>query len=88
MNTRTLLDAVDTTAGNIGFEGSKLAYIKPMNEAEARALGIVPSEIVLPKGITLFAIHTADGTPVAIMDNWASAYGAAVQNDLTPVSLH
>ena len=70
------------------FDGSRLAYIKPIGATEARALGIVPSDIKLPDGIKLYAIHSADGTPLAIMETWASAYGAAVQNNLTPLSVH
>lgn len=84
MNAITTFDDAEA----ISFEGSRLAYIKPIGASEARALGVLPSDIKLPEGIQLYAIHTADGAPVAIMDTWASAYGAAVQNDLTPLSVH
>ena len=84
MNARTTFNTVEGT----GFEGSRLAYIKPIGASEAHTLGVVPSDIKLPEGIQLYAIHTADGTPVAIMDTWAAAFGAAVQNDLTPLSVH
>jgi hypothetical protein len=70
------------------YEGIRLAYIKRIGLPEARALGIIPSDIRLPEGVKLYAIHAADGTPIAIMDNYASAYGAAVQNDFVPVSVH
>ena len=70
------------------FEGVRLAYIKIIDVNEARALGVLRSDIKLPEGIKLYAIHAADGTTIAIMDNWAAAYGAAIQNDFTPVSLH
>ncbi len=82
MNTKTISDR------EIRFEGAHLAYIKTISADEARALGAVPSDIKLPDGIKLYAIHAADGTPIAIMDTWASAYGAAVQNDLIPLSVH
>jgi hypothetical protein len=84
MNAMTPFDEVEA----IEFDGSRLAYIKPIGADEARTLGMIPSDIVLPEGIKLYAIHNADGTPLAIMDTWASAYGAAVQNNLTPLSLH
>jgi len=84
MNARTTFDDAEAET----FEGSRLAYIKPIGANEARALGILPSDIVLPQGVKLYAIHTADGTPIAIMDNWDAAYGAAVQNNYTPVSVH
>lgn len=70
------------------FEGVRLAYIKRIGVKEARALGVIPSNIRLPEGIKLYAIHAADGTPIAIMDNYDSAYGAAVQNDFVPLSVH
>ena len=66
----------------------RLAYIKSIGEAEARALGAIPKGIKLPKDVRLFAIHAADGTRLAIMDNWAAAYGAALQNEFIPVSVH
>lgn len=69
-------------------DAARLAYIKPMAVAEARALGIVPKGIKLPKDLILYAIHAADGTRLAVMENWDEAYGAAVENELVPVSLH
>jgi hypothetical protein len=69
-------------------DSMRLAYIKPIGVAEARALGAIPKGIKLPKDITLYAVHAADGTRLAIMDNWAAAYGAALQNEFIPVSLH
>jgi len=71
------------------FEGARLAYIKPIDLAEARAMGlVVPSEIKLPANVKLYALHAADGTTLGITDNWASAYSAAVQNNFVPVSVH
>lgn len=69
-------------------DAARLAYIKPMGAAEARALGIVPRGIKLPKDTVLYAIHAADGTRLAVMDNKDAAYGAALENELVPVSLH
>ena len=71
------------------FEGTRLAYIKTIDLEEARALGVViPSEIRLPQGVKLFALHAADGTTLGITDTWASAYSAAVQNNFVPLSVH
>lgn len=70
------------------FGGARLAYIKRIGVKEARALGVIPSDIRLPEGLKLYAIHAADGTTIAIMDNYDSAYGAALQNDLVPLSVH
>jgi hypothetical protein len=84
MQTETTFEEVEAPT----YEGIRLAYIKRIGLKEARALGIIPSDIRLPEGVKLYAIHAADGTPIAIMDNYASAYGAAVQNDFVPVSVH
>jgi hypothetical protein len=71
------------------FGGTRLAYIKTIDLDEARALGVViPSEIRLPQGVKLFALHAADGTTLGITDTWASAYSAAVQNNFVPLSVH
>ena len=71
------------------FEGHRLAYIKPIDLDEAKAMGLViPSEIKLPANVKLFALHAADGTTLGITDNWASAYSAAVQNNFVPLSVH
>jgi hypothetical protein len=86
MDTEATFEEVEVEAPT--YEGVRLAYIKRIGLSEARALGIIPSDIKLPDGVKLYAIHAADGTPIAIMDNWASAYGAAVQNDFVPVSVH
>jgi hypothetical protein len=94
MNAKTTFDNGETMdfetmdLDTMSFEGSRLAYIRAIDASEARALGAVSSDIILPEGIQLYAIHTADGSPVAIMDTWAAAYGTAVQNNLTPLSVH
>ena len=68
---------------------ARLAYIKPIGLDEARALGaVIPSEIKLPPGVKLYALHAADGTTIGITDNWAAAYSAAVQNNFVPLSVH
>lgn len=65
-----------------------LAYITQIALEDAARLGAIPDGIKLPADTKLYAVHLADGRTVAIMDTWASAYGAAVQNHLTPVSVH
>ena len=67
---------------------SRIAYIKPTNVAEARAQGIIPPGIKVPEGVKLYVLHAADGSVLGFTDAWDSAYGAALQNELTPVSVH
>jgi hypothetical protein len=69
-------------------DAQRMAYIKPTGSAEAHRLGLIPPGIELPPGGKLYVLHAADGSVIGFTDAWASAYGAAVQNELTPVSLH
>jgi len=70
------------------FDPARIAYIKPTGTEEARKLGIVPPGIQLPEGVKLYVLHAMDGTVLGYTDTWDGAYGAAVQNELTPVSVH
>ena len=69
------------------FDG-RIAYIKPTGSAEAHRLGLIPPGIELPPGAKLYVLHASDGSILGYTDAYNSAYGAAVQNELTPVSLH
>lgn len=71
-----------------GFEPSRIAYIKPTLASDARKMGIIPEGIKLPDTTKLYVLHAMDGTVLGFTDGWESAYGAAVQNDLTPMSVH
>jgi hypothetical protein len=66
----------------------RIAYIKPTGSEEAHRLGLIPPGIELPPGVKLYVLHAIDGSVLGYTDAYASAYGAAVQNDLTPVSVH
>jgi hypothetical protein len=66
----------------------RIAYIKPTGSEEAHRLGIIPPGIELPPGAKIYVLHAVDGSVLGFTDAYASAYGAAVQNDLTPVSVH
>lgn len=64
----------------------EVAYIKPMNGDEARRL--FPAATALPDGINLYALVSADGTPLALADSRNAAIANAIQNDLQPMSVH
>jgi hypothetical protein len=66
----------------------RITYIKPTGSDEARRLGLIPANIELPAGMKLYVLHAEDGSVLGFTDGYASAYGAAVQNELTPVGLH
>jgi hypothetical protein len=67
---------------------ARIAYIKPTGAAEAKRLGIMPQGIKLPDNMKLYVLHAIDGTVLGYTDSWDTAYGAAIQNELTPVSVH
>ena len=64
----------------------KVAYIKTMTSAEARKA--FPSIEGLPQGINLFALHGADGTPLALTDSRSAALGHAMGDELEISPIH
>ena len=77
-----------TTRVSAPWIPARIAYIKPTGLEEARKQGIIPESIQLPEGTRLYVLHAVDGRVLGFTDAWASAYGAALQNELTPVSVH
>jgi len=70
------------------FALGRITYIKPTGSAEAHRLGLIPGDVDLPAGVKLYVLHAEDGSVLGFTDGYDSAYGAAVQNEFTPVSLH
>lgn len=64
----------------------QVAYIKSMTSAEARRM--FPSIKGLPRGIDLYALHAADGTPIALTDSRQAAVGHALDGELEIASVH
>jgi len=71
-----------------GISGDRITYIKPTGSDEAHRLGLIPPGIELQPGAKLYVLHAVDGSVLGYTDAYNTAYGAAVQNELTPVSLH
>lgn len=69
-----------------GLGGGQVAYIKTMSSDEARRM--FPAVEGLPDGIALYALHAADGTPIALTDTLQAAIGHAVGDDLEIARLH
>jgi hypothetical protein len=78
----------DFDRDDMPVHAGRIAYIKPTNVEEAQRQGILPAGIKLPQGIKLYVLHAEDGSVLGYTDGYDSAYGAAVQNELTPVSVH
>lgn len=84
----TIRNEFDDADERVTFDPNRITYIKPTGLEEAKKLGIVPKGIKLPKETMLYVLHAMDGSVLGFTDAWDSAYGAAVQNDMTPVSVH
>jgi hypothetical protein len=66
--------------------GGKVAYIRVLTTDEAREM--FPTIEGLPAGINLFALHAADGTPLALTDSRQAAVGHAMGDELEIASVH
>jgi hypothetical protein len=66
--------------------GGQVAYIKLLSSEEAKRL--FPAVEGVPPGISLFALHAADGTPIALTDSRQAALSHAMDGELTVASVH
>ncbi|WP_062014698.1 DUF1150 domain-containing protein [Aureimonas sp. AU4] len=63
-----------------------LAYLRRMSSDDIRAR--FPAAQSIRPGIKLWALFSADGTPLAVSDDRGSILESASQNELQTVSLH
>ncbi|MDI2090094.1 DUF1150 family protein [Commensalibacter oyaizuii] len=76
----------------IAAKGNELIVdVHNLTEDQLKALGV--SQLAYVKTIMIngeqaFAIHAADGTPVAVTDNAKTAYAAIVQYEMLPTMVH
>ena len=66
--------------------GGQVAYIRAMTTEEV--LKLYPAVKGLPRGIGVYALHAADGTPIALTDSRQAAIGHAIGDKLAIASLH
>ena len=67
----------------------QIAYIKIVKPQEAERLYPQAEGLEkLPKGMKLFALNAADGTPLALTDSLAAAIGHAIEDELDVASVH
>lgn len=62
-----------------------LAYIRQLDSKEA--IRMFPAVAGIPEGMDLFALVSADGTPLSLRDNRNSVLADAIENDLETVSI-
>ncbi len=66
--------------------GGHVAYIKTLTAGEAQRM--FPAANELPSGINLYALHAADGTPIALTDTKQAALSHAMEGELLIASIH
>jgi len=64
----------------------RLAYVKAIRSEEVANL--FPQAPKIAPGLKLFALHSADGTPIMLTDTREAALANAWSQELEPVSVH
>lgn len=65
--------------------------VRHLSEQQLAALGVSHIAYLKPvmvNGVQGFAIHAADGTPMAVAGNRDIAVAAVVQHEMLPLSVH
>ncbi|MEZ5922826.1 MAG: DUF1150 family protein [Hyphomicrobiaceae bacterium] len=70
----------------LSLGGGEVAYIKELSADEAERM--FPAIENLPRGISLFALTAADGTPILVTDNLGAAAAQARSDDLEIQRVH
>lgn len=69
--------------------GPNLVYVREVPAADVVAEASTPFSIVAPAADAVwYAVHAADGSRIAVLEDRAMAFAAARGNDLKPVSVH
>ncbi len=64
----------------------RLAYLRPIRSEDMSRL--FPAAPVIQPGLQLFALLSADGTPIFVTDSRDAAVANAISQELEMVSLH
>lgn len=82
--TRPEFDNGSADTGPVAAE--RVAYVRAIRSEDVQRL--FPQAPALEPGMQLFALLSADGTPILVTDTRDAALANAWANDLTTVSLH
>ena len=69
-----------------GIGGGRIAYVRPIKGVEAR--GMFPSLPEIADELDLWALLSADGSPIMLADSREAVVMNARENDLDAMSLH
>lgn len=75
-----------TPAELASLGGGEIGYVREIDLDKAAEL--LGPAVRIPGGTTLFALYSANGTPVAIADSREGALANALEHDLKPISVH
>ena len=78
----------DTSEKQTGQTAFSLRDLTPEAFAALGAENLIYIKPVVQNGVTAFAVHTAAGQPVGLMESPEHAQAAALQHDITLVSVH
>jgi len=83
MDTRNINDANHPAKGfDFTAFDAHTVYVKPIDAAQVPGIG------ELPPGTIVYAVHSADGTALAVINSREAAFYAARQYNKQPVSVH
>ena len=74
-----------------GKEAPKFVDIRNLTNSQLKALGV--SQLAYVKfgqlnGQSVYAIHAADGTPMAVAEDKDTAFAAILQHEMLPTLVH
>jgi hypothetical protein len=85
------INSSDQSDGAVSMQEPVAFDVRHLSEEQLAALGVSRIAYVKPvmvNGVQGFAIHAADGTPMAVAGNWDVAVAAVMQHEMLPLSVH
>ena len=86
MNDHTFHDTEISPEALALLGGGKIAYVRSVRSEDVPIL--FPQAPEIAPGLTLFALHAADGTPIMLTDSREAAIANAWSQELETVSVH
>jgi hypothetical protein len=86
--TETDADAEDTAVADTAARMINVRDLTPMQFAQLGVKQVAYVKPVVFNGAPGFAIHAADGTPMAVAPELGTAIGAILQHEMVPALVH
>lgn len=88
VNAPTETDTDDTAVADTATRMIDIRDMTPMQFAQLGVKQVAYVKPVVFNGAPGFAIHAADGTPMAVAPELGTAIGAILQHDMVPALVH